>query len=268
MVENNLYEERVVLFLDILNFKNLVGSTLNRDGTDDSEKICYLRNVLKIIRETLAIDTPVFNTSKKITQFSDSIVISFEIKERGSISDLILDIHFLVKRLVMQNVLCRGGIAYGKLIHDDKFIFGPGLITAYYAESKAALYPRIIFDKTILQYAGIYNNNQFNNPQWELAGIFTMVSKDNDEMFYIDYIEKGEFGSTLIGTTRINYITTLKQIIELGLEYSSPDLKVKYGWMQNKYNKVVDSWKKRAENSSLSHDTDWLDFVAKMEKIK
>jgi hypothetical protein len=241
------YENRIVLFLDILDFKNIIEKrTLQKHNdkiVDNPQGITQLYNCLKIIREHLNIGAQLDN-SKRITQFSDSIVISFYVKENGEIFNLISDIHFLVKRFIKHKILCRGGIAYGKLIHDDKFVFGPGLIAAYIAESKAAMYPRIIMDNTILKFASKYPDNEFNSGDWEVGAIETMVSKDTDDMYYIDYFEKAKSDNFPSDTTEEAYYQELKEIIELNLKNPLPDIKVKYGWMRNKFNRMVQEFKK------------------------
>lgn len=239
------YSNKVVLFLDILGFKNIISNTV-KDSEDNPDKIKKLYDTLKLIREILGVDLPTTTPStKRIIQFSDSIVISFDAHEKGEIFNLISDIHFLAKSLIKNGILCRGGIAYGKLIHDDKFIFGPALIAAYDAESKAALFPRIIFDKTIIQLAETYYSNELNSSLLEVGAIATMISKDTDEMLYIDYIEKGEWGNKLIDFNKRQYADKLREIILGGKDSLQPDIKVKYGWMQNKFNKLVNQWKKR-----------------------
>jgi hypothetical protein len=241
------YENRIVLFLDILDFKNIIEKrTLQKQNDkfiDNPQGIIQLYNCLNIIREHLNIGAPLDN-SKRITQFSDSIVISFSVKERGEIFNLISDIHFLVKRFIKHKILCRGGIAYGKLIHDDKFVFGPGLISAYLAESKAAMYPRIIMDNTILRFASKYPDNEHNSGEWELGAIGTMISQDSDDMFYIDYFEKAKSDNFPLDTTEEDYYNGLKEIIETNISNHLPDIKVKYGWMRNKFNRMVHEFKK------------------------
>lgn len=241
------YENRIVLFLDILDFKNIIEKrTLQLQDTkleDNSQGITELYNCLSIIREHLNIGAQLDN-SKRITQFSDSIVISFSVKEKGEIFNLVSDIHFLVKRFIKHKILCRGGIAYGKLIHDDKFVFGPGLISAYLAESKAAMYPRIIMDNTILKFASKYPDNEFNSGDWEVGAIETMLSKDTDDMYYIDYFEKAKSDNFPQDTTEEAYYQGLKEIIETNIKNPLPDIKVKYGWMRNKFNKMVQEFKK------------------------
>ena len=129
------YENRITVFIDILGFKNIIKNTENKDGTDNEKKIEFLHNTILTIRKLLDIDDPNghFAKSKQVTQFSDSIVISFEENEESEVFYTISDIQTLVINLVLKGFICRGAISYGKLIHNEKvkqrgIIFKPDLI--------------------------------------------------------------------------------------------------------------------------------------------
>jgi len=59
-------------------------------------------------------------------------------------------------------------------------------------------------------------------------------------MYFIDYFELCHFRMSL---SELNgYIDNLRSIIVAGRRFKKPDLKVKYGWMKNKFNKMVDKF--------------------------
>src|SRR5690606_10023546 len=149
---------RIVLFLDILGFKNIIDDTVNKEN-DVEEKIEFLYKNLNDIRGFLlerlkskyTFYRPGRNYSIKVTQFSDSIIISFLNDNNETLSELIRTIQELIIRQINNKILCRGAISYGKLIHENKVIFGPALNDAYETETKASIYPRIILDKSIIE---------------------------------------------------------------------------------------------------------------------
>ena len=139
---------------------------------------------------------------------------------------------------VFRGVLVRGGIAFGKLIHNDKILFGPGMITAYETESKAAMYPRVILDQTVIEIAKMFHSDT-HSPEFEEEAIMGVVTKDTDEMFYIDYIKKGQQELNDPEYDFPQYLEKLKNIIEGNKAIENPDIKVKTGWLINKFNELV-----------------------------
>jgi len=151
------YENRVALFIDILGFREIVKSTLDNVGNDDKNRIEKVYEIFKAIRYFLKSENGSSTETRRFTQFSDSIAISFLATERSEVFHTLFHVQLLLTELIQMKVLCRGGVSYGKLVHDDKVIFGPALNTAYDAESKAALYPRVILDESIINLGGKYH---------------------------------------------------------------------------------------------------------------
>lgn len=123
------YEERVVLFLDILGFKNLI----NQDRQD-------------IVAEALTATTTQYSNDIQTSAFSDNIAVSIKIGQNCELLQIIQFASYLAWLLLHKGVLSRGGIAVGKLHHKNGIIYGPALNTAYELESQVAIYPRIILE--------------------------------------------------------------------------------------------------------------------------
>lgn len=172
-----VYENRVVAFIDLLGFRELVSfsalhpeaaghiysfligiqgqqvmgglyggiPTFGLDGTREvklARDLPNTENMLELIKTHWPIE---------ITQFSDSLVLSCK-AEDGATSILLLE--FVAKLMLgafQHGFLLRGGITLGLLSHQEGGpLFGPAFIEAYALESKYALWPRIIVDKTVV----------------------------------------------------------------------------------------------------------------------
>jgi len=163
------YERRIIGFIDILGFGQLV-----LDSENDPEKFDLIKCVLEKINSVDDIYgspedffahsnysylSPIakkemdelYESMKaaagpkriRITTFSDSIVFSCLADSEG-LTDFR---YFLTKLLVHTSpfrLLIRGGITCGSLVHTDEMIFGPAMNNAYYLESNVAKYPRIV----------------------------------------------------------------------------------------------------------------------------
>jgi len=262
------YEKRITVFLDILGFKQIIKATEDNQGNDNEEKIKFLHDTILQIRELLDIDNGHQAKSKQVTQFSDSVVISFKENEESEVFYTLSDIQTLVINLALRGIICRGGISYGKLIHTDKMIFGPALVEAYETESKAALYPRIILDRTIIDIGK--KHHAFHHGEIdEKKAILKILNKDTDDMFYIDYFSKAQSELDDPEYDMPTYIDKLKEIIEAGIKAGkkSPDIKVKYNWMKNKFNTMVKAYTDTNFISALN-DQDLKDYYNELEQIK
>lgn len=259
------YENRVVLFLDILGFKELVDRTTDKDNNDNEIAIEKLYQILNYVNEYKQEN---LEKDRIVTQFSDTLVISFSEKLSSRLQLLFYQISILVTRLINEGILCRGAISYGKLIHTNDIIFGPALIDAYLTELKAAMYPRIILDKSILDIARKSMN--YHIEKGDRDSILEIhLNQDFDDKYFIDYFEKS---TEIFNFPELyNYIQNLRTIIVSGRRFQKPDLKVKFGWMKNKFNAMIDKFNQpdfKFAGEFTKPSLEELDRIKKIKKIQ
>ena len=132
------YEDKIVAFIDVLGFSNLVFN-------DKIEPITqYYEMILTDFKEAA------IKNDLKFLMISDSIVIHAP-QKKDNLFGVFKVLSSLQHRLLLKGILIRGGISFGKLYVNeaDNIIVGVGLINAYNLESKA-IYPRIIVDRNII----------------------------------------------------------------------------------------------------------------------
>lgn len=258
------YENRIVLFLDILGFKSIIDKTIEH-GKDRVERIEKLHETLHLVKvEVSRINK---GTSKVITQFSDSIVVSFEENDTEEITYFFGTILSLVMSLISRDIMCRGAISYGRLFHSEDFVFGPALNDAYLTESTAALYPRVILDKSVLDILKGLHNARTTNLLAKMrmeTKIKSILNIDTDDKLYIDF-----FAGALVkihDETILDYFNSLRRFITSGHNYTSPSIKVKYGWMKNKFNKFIDELPAIVDMYGIHYEH--LSRLSKTRKIK
>jgi hypothetical protein len=233
------YEDRLVAFIDILNFRGMINETVDGKGNEDERRIQSVYDAYQVIEKNWRNKNDIAK-SKQVTIFSDSIVISVKAQERSQTFWTLLEIKHLIMDLVWKGILVRGAIVRGKLIHEEQKVFGPALIEAYTLESKAALYPRIILDRELVEAAGGARASHHDSED-EVSYVRSLLEKDSDGMYYIDYFFKasGELDDPDIDFPA--YITALGDIVRKGLMGSvhptNADVRVKYSWMRERYNR-------------------------------
>lgn len=152
------YSQYCVAFLDVLGFKNLI-------GTESASTIHgifrNIRHAKKLIRGISEKDDWWSQIGKKtkIYFFSDSIVIAIPTTEPMAF-ELVASHCMLLQHTLWFYGLptwIRGGIAIGDLYCGRSEVFGPALIDAYTLEGTIARHPRIVVRESTYQ-AGINNS--------------------------------------------------------------------------------------------------------------
>lgn len=240
------YEDRLVAFIDILNFRGMINDTVDARGNEDAQKIQKIYDAYETIQQNWkgAGTNDDLSRSKRVTIFSDSIVISVKASEKSQIFLTLLEIKHLIMSMVWRGILVRGAIVRGKLIHDQEKVFGPALIEAYTLESKAALYPRIILDRDLVQAAAESRSSHHSRAD-EIGYVEQLLESDSDGMYYIDYFFKAQAELDDPDYDFPSYIEALGSIVRKGLmgsvHPSNADVRVKYSWMRERYNRMVET---------------------------
>lgn len=214
---NSGYEDRIVLFLDILGWGELVEQTNNDPGIvgDLLEKTDLARRDSQRIRATKNQGEAPPN-GYEVAHFSDTVVCSCHRNEEGIRWLLAKAIHlsndFLGSdSLVVGGFLCRGAIVSGKLFHSGNVVFGPILLKAYKMESTLAIYPRILIAEDLIP--------DVKNLQDKMI----TVRQDADGLTFLDTISE-ELNSD-------SQLKQFKQAINNGLTQCKNDLRKQMKWM-------------------------------------
>ena len=156
------YEKHFVAFLDILGFKNIV----NTSGFD--EVLNIFKSIITNNEVRIALSRAVSSDDKSpegealnrynkaledsnIHIMSDSIVVSTPYGHPEALA-VVVDICNVIQEYFFDldsPVLLRGAIALGDFFLKDNLVFGKGLVDAYWAQEKYAVYPRIIISNEV-----------------------------------------------------------------------------------------------------------------------
>ncbi|WP_147364319.1 hypothetical protein [Burkholderia pseudomallei] len=224
------YEDRIVLFLDFLGFKELVDRTTREPG--------FLKRLIRamdVISEIGSDDAELFK-SQRLTQFSDSVVISYLVTERSAVFWLLYDIAIHVVRLAELGFLVRGGMTVGPVYHSSRHVVGPAMNEAYRLESQIAKYPRVVIDPKVLQIARrARNENHSAHEEEGYARAF--MTEDADGQFFFDYVSWDSVVHVVGGDNDLygDYLGALGTLIRDGLRHDQPGVQEKYLWLQQRY---------------------------------
>lgn len=225
-----IYEKRIVCFIDILGFSGIIKSTLADDKDKAQKKLENICEALLFTRECLE---NISIHDIKTTQFSDSVVISFPWdKDNWHMLAIFKTIkHIQIVLLYRYNLLLRGGIVIGDVIHTEKLIVGPAMINAYTLESKCANSPRIVLDPKVVYRFTILKNNA---KKCNFIESDRIIHKDLDDTSYIDYFNIDEEEIFENENEKEFYFTKLCQLIADNIGSTDMSIRMKYLWMRNK----------------------------------
>lgn len=161
------YQERIVAFVDILGFSNLIGRI--EEDSKLHDRLHWALTHIRSIKESSQNEHSV-QSNLKVSVFSDCIVVTGPTDDYHSV---IWTIGWLQANLLGAGILVRGGISFGKVCHSEGLLYGKGMLEAYHIENSAAVYPRVVIDPKL--------ENQLPARYKE---IFLVV--DSDGLLFID----------------------------------------------------------------------------------
>lgn len=229
------YERRVVLFLDFLGFKEHVARTV----IDDSH-LANIVSAMEIIGKIGHDDSKDLNRSQRITQFSDSVVVSFKVNEESGVFWLLMDILWCIVELLTKGFLVRGAVTVGDLLHTKSCLVGPAMVRAYELESKKANFPRVLIDATVVEVAR-QSRNPDHTPEQEEEYVRSMMKVDKDGLAFFDYVS----WDAIVDVAGVDderfaeYFEKLGRIIAGGLNSPDPRVQEKYLWLHKQYQNEI-----------------------------
>lgn len=243
------YEERFCLFLDILGFKKKVEKSVQSAASMASiaghssvgEIFFSLKKIAESLKYRAAVvgsDGGMSPSSRLVTQFSDSVVVSYLVTEVGGLADILYDVLNLQVKLIQFGVLVRGAITKGLLHHDPDFVFGPALNEAVELE-KLAMYPRVIVDGALLASEGISPSIAETAVASSSRTVETLLAQDLDGMFYVDYFSVHPDDFSDDWSELCEYLISLHEIVKGLASERRPSIRLKHSWMRQKFNSVA-----------------------------
>lgn len=228
------YQKRLVLFLDFLGFKEHV----ERSAREPAH-LARLVAAMDVVGNIGASHKGVLK-SQKVTQFSDSIVVSYKVSEPSAVFLLLNEIAFGVLDLAERGFLVRGGVAVGKLYHSKRHVVGPAMNEAYRLESKVAKHPRVLIDPKVLDVARAARRSE-HSPDDEAGYVSDFMTKDTDGQYFFDYISWSSVVAITGGENELygDYLGCLSTLVRDGLRHDDASVQEKFLWLRRRYKAAI-----------------------------
>lgn len=225
------YEDRIVIFIDIIGFKEFVNTQ------EVSNITAFFAEFEKQVSGGEIMQHGAAYTQKAAFMFfSDTIVISFSpelsVGRDGKYNSLLSTIQHYICEVQLHalkfNLLTRGSVSYGAIYHNSHTWFGPAILEAYKYEQEIAIYPRIVITPSLEKLI----KEEINRDQKQVS---PALSIGEDGVYFFDYL-----GWIDVHSFDEDYAvahTQVREIIQNNLVGNLPDKAlVKWRWLANYFN--------------------------------
>ncbi|MBU6141367.1 MAG: hypothetical protein KGP29_07455 [Proteobacteria bacterium] len=250
------YEDRVVIYIDILGFKQWI----NNPKTSEEQVLSLFKELSCWkgnggIQQREGDQLPKMDLS--FSFFSDSLIITYpraasrqyfsrihDIPEHAPIAkedyvDIITAIEaaFRVQSLIFDKffLLSRGAISLGKVFHKDSenLLFGPAINDAVWHEQNICNTPRVILTNSIREF--------YSKDKLEDSGMYQdkWLVEDSDGIVYLNFL------FPLLSRKISEEINLIKSNIEANIKNyaNNPKYLSKWSWLANLFNLTVTRFK-------------------------
>jgi hypothetical protein len=243
----NSYAERVVGFIDILGFADLV-----RRADRDPGLRGQIMEALETVRSVSAPGGG--DTDLRAQNFSDSLILS-AINTADGFWHLLFSIDALAWNLLQLGVLIRGGVTIGGIHHDEAIVFGVGVNEAYRLESAVAKVPRIALGARAVRAATEYASDGEIWSEYRNARLL----RDTDGVWHLNYLAiLGIFNrqrptADMMKHPYYEVGRSVRQIIQAKVDSTveQPDIYRKVEWLARYWNLEVAAHPEEARGERL-----------------
>ena len=156
MNTKNIYERKLVVFLDLLGF----GDIILKAG-DNPERILRIRDFLQATKSLIERIYQLDKYGLKIKSgsfrhyfFSDTVIMTCPYTSYEYLLALFVWVmSYQIELLIKEGVFIRGAIVYDDVFEEKDIIFGPALLNAYNIERKDAVWPRVVVTQSVIDEA-------------------------------------------------------------------------------------------------------------------
>ena len=243
------FEDRIVVFIDILNFRSLVEESAKSPDGDTSERLERALTVIEKMASAMSSPPEDTNTTDPASLasanphlqiFSDSIILSIN-PDTDSLNHLLRELTALFLTLMTLGIWIRGGLAHGKMSVKKATPCGPAMNVAYYTESMIAKNPRIAFAKDLVDWCREQQNGVLES---------SFVNRDKDGVYVLEPLKAVSDRALSHNVDPRENASDIRQHLEYALlnVVDRPDVYAKISDLADRWNEWTDPRKGYFEN--------------------
>lgn len=243
--EQYLYQDRAVVFLDVLGFQEkLIDFENQAVQYNEDNNYFYSESVNEFIETFKSVVGFLDKNNFNFYLFSDNICITIDYSEnQNRLIEILVAINDLFFKFAQKGYFLRGGVDVGKFVDvkekekENKIAVGVPLATAYKLEQDVAMYPRIVISNNYKKLLDSFEESKLINEDSITKKKYLI--KQHCEVYYIN-----TFFNLLNNENKIEIVEGIKKSIEENLLTNSMKERVaiKYEWLANEFNSFIDEY--------------------------
>jgi len=221
------YEERILLYVDVLGWSALI----KQADSDPLKKDLLARSIDRLIsfHAWARMKKVASETGWQIALASDSLFASAPVMGEH-FDEFLLEVARLARSLLFEGIYVRGAIVQGRLLHNREIIVGPAVVKAVEIENETK-FPRIQIDESVL--------HRFQStPRWIYRDSRNHPSKPSFDFIRFWFDRAAD--SPLVMAAEIDKL--LKIVDEAGTTRSEEKLIVRDRWMKEYLSYQTGTW--------------------------
>ncbi len=261
--EQYIYQNRAVVFLDILGFHaklvEFQNEAIKNKEEEDSE--FYISKAVNEFINTFKSVVSILD-EKDFTYylFSDNICITIDFEaNRDLLIDILNTINDLFFKFAQKGYFLRGGLDVGKFIDEKEIAVGVPLACAVTLEKDVAIYPRIVLSPNYTKLLDNYAENNLISENYIIQKNYLI--KQHCEVSYLNtffYLVNNENIIELLETMHSSILQNL------ALNQTKEKIAIKYEWLARELNQFIDDYL----NEMMFLEKDFVPDNEEIEKIK
>ena len=264
--EQYIYQNRAVVFLDVLGFQSKLlefqNEAIKYKEENDSEFLVSVA-VNEFINTFKSVVTILDEKDFTYYLFSDNICITIDFENnRNLLVDILNTINDLFFRFAQKGYFLRGGLDVGIFVDEKDIAVGVPLACAVNLEKDVAMYPRIVLSD---KYKSLLDNYEENKSISEVSIIQkNYLIKQHCEVFYIN-----TFFHLVNNEDRIELLELMRKSINQNIKenLNKEKITIKYEWLAREFNQFIDEYISEMiflESDSVPDE----DEITKMKSLK
>lgn len=239
--EPYIYQDRAVVFLDVLGFQEKLirfQKEAEANKEDNNTEFFISQSVNEFIDTFKSVVGILDKNNFNYYLFSDNICITIDYSEdRNRLISILQTINDLFIGFAQKGYFLRGGLDVGKFVDEKDIAVGVPLAVAYKLEQDVAMYPRIVLSDDYKKLIDSFEESKSISEETIVKKLYLI--KQHCEVSYIN-----TFFNLINNENKIELLQLMRNSINENLQENraKEKISIKFEWLAKEFNEFLDDY--------------------------